>query len=351
MSSEQSTHPTKQKTPLSRRRKLQFSIFIMSFVLLALGALELLSRFHYTGRFPSGMIAHSVRDHTHRANWRGFEGAPKRGIQVEYNNLGLRESRTLAKTAPSGKRLLLVGDSIVFGYRLHQSQTMSVLMENSLGEQGKLWQVVNVGCYGYAVQDEAHWLEDLQAHLTADLVILVVCYNDFVALETKARKMPSAFSEFLDSHSALAFTVSRKWHQVQRWLATRGTRELTRIEIDQLYLVEQGGEQRAAQTVFEHTVKLEKTAKKMGARLAVVVWPGKLHFREYLESGKIPGEQKQFAKSLRKTFPGIKVLIPYSELKGYGLAETELYMDHCHPSAKGVGLFVPRLVKLVDQAL
>jgi lysophospholipase L1-like esterase len=347
---EQNQEDLQPRSPLSKKRKLQFSGLILGFLILLLGIGEIGSRIHYRGRFPSGMVPHAVRDHTHRPNWQGFEGAPKRGITVQHNNLGLREDTDLAKKFKEGKRVIVLGDSVAFGFRLPGKDTISVQLEGELDRGQAKWQTVNAGCYGYGVQDEAHWLEELEADIHADLVLLVLCYNDFCSLETKRTTVPSQFSQTLNSSSALAFSISRKWHQMQRWYELRGTRKLTRWEVHNQYLVKAGGENQAATAIFNHVVKVQKTVKKMNGRLAVVLWPGQLQFQEYLKTGKTPKEQTLFVALLKRSYPGIKVLVPYAEFKSYGTDE-DLYMDHCHPSAKGVKRFTPRLAKLVKDSL
>lgn len=350
MSTENAPAQAEVPVKLSKKRKLQFSAMMVGFVILVFGILEVSMRIHYRGRFPSGTLQHAVRNHTHRPNWQGFEGAPKRGIVVKTNNLGLREDKVLSKEFNAGKRIMVLGDSVAFGYRLHREQTISVTLEEALGKEAATWQVVNAGCYGYGVQDEGHWLKDLSADLKTDLVILIVCYNDFTQLETTPNEVSSQFVQDLNATSALAFTVSRKWHQLARWFQNRNFRKLTPEEIERKALIKDGSEDERAQKMHDHIAQIEKTTKTMGGRLAVLVWPGRIQYREYLESKKIPKEQSLLAEGLKKTFPGLQVVLPYAEFKKCGPVE-EIYMDHCHPSARGVELFTPRLVKLVKDSL
>ncbi|MDF1666447.1 MAG: SGNH/GDSL hydrolase family protein [Planctomycetota bacterium] len=350
MSTEQAPAEAEVPGKLSKKRKLQFSAMMVGFVILILGVLEVVTRIHYRGRFPSGTIEHPIRNHTHRPNWQGFEGAPKRGIVVKTNNLGLREDTVLAKKLSEGKRIMVLGDSVAFGYRLHRKQTISVKLQEALAEEKGPWEVVNAGCYGYGVQDEGHWLNELSTELKTDLVILIVCYNDFTQLETSPTEVPPDFVQSLNANSALAFSISRKWHQVARWFQTRDFRKLTPEEIERKALIKDGKEDERAQKMHDHIAKIDKTTKSMGGRLAVVVWPGRIQYREYLEDARIPKEQQQLAERLKKTFPGLQVVLPYAEFKNCGPVE-EIYMDHCHPSPRGVELFTPRLVKLVKDSL
>lgn len=350
MSSENA--PVESETPpkLSKKRKLQFSALMLGIVIVILGILELVTRVHYRGRFPSGTVAHAVRNHTHRPNWQGFEGAPKRGIIVKTNSLALREDKDLETEFSAGKRVMILGDSVAFGYRLHREQTISFQLEQALNKEKKAWQVVNAGCYGYGVQDEGHWLKELSRQLKTDLVILIVCYNDFTQLDTEPVEVPSDFVQSLNAKSALAFAASRKWHQMSRWFRTRDHRKLTPEEIERKALIKDGREEYRALIMLDHISKIEATTRAMGGRLAVLVWPGRVQYREYLQDGRVPTEQTYLAKQLKKKFPGLQVVLPYAEFKKCGTGK-EIYMDHCHPSPRGVELFTPRMVKLVEDSL
>lgn len=336
---------------LSRKRKWQFTALTLGLLLLALLGLEVICRFYYHGRFPEDMIHHSVRHHSHRPLWRGWEGPKKKKIWTQFNSLGLRSPKEY-KASFKGKRILLLGDSVVFGYRLKDQDCFSSQLQRALEQAApeQSWQCVNAGCYGYGVQDEHDWLKELSQSLKFDLVILGLCYNDFAQPTTKIDPKNSAFVQLLQDNSGLAFAVNRKFVQYRRQLKEwSGSRRRHQDPRSQKTITKAEG-RAAAQQIFEHLKATRATTDKLKVPLLLFLWPGRQQLEEYTESKTVPEEQSLLFEKWRARYPNSGALLPYEELRKAGQG-AGLYMDHCHPSVSGVSTLTPYLRELVLKSL
>jgi hypothetical protein len=110
----------------------------------------------------------------------GFLGGPDRGI-VQINSLGLRGPE-LPRAKPDGvKRVLVLGDSFVFGVGVDEPNvfTSRLAMALDAGDPRHRHEVVNMGVAGYSTDQELILFDELGPRLAPDVVVLVVCDNDF----------------------------------------------------------------------------------------------------------------------------------------------------------------------------
>lgn len=101
------------------------------------------------------------------------------GWSIRTNRFGFRDEDFTESKPPEQTRVLLLGDSYLFGHGVVQSQLFPTLMEDSLGaEQGGSWQLINTGLGSYATHEEwAHarlWAE----RLDVDAIVLLYTFND-----------------------------------------------------------------------------------------------------------------------------------------------------------------------------
>ena len=105
---------------------------------------------------------------------------PDRGA-VRINSLGLR-GKDVSRDKPAGvKRTLVFGDSFIFGVGVDEGNLFTSQLENFLNARdgSNPHQVINLGVSGYATDQEFILWEELGKTLSPDLVVLVVCDNDF----------------------------------------------------------------------------------------------------------------------------------------------------------------------------
>jgi lysophospholipase L1-like esterase len=99
------------------------------------------------------------------------------GISYATNDDGLREAYDYALEKPPGvRRVILLGDSFVFGWGLPLEHTMGHQLASLL--DGTRWEVLNMGVPGYNTTHEVSFLEDRGLKYQPDVVVLMYHPND-----------------------------------------------------------------------------------------------------------------------------------------------------------------------------
>jgi lysophospholipase L1-like esterase len=102
------------------------------------------------------------------------------GIDVRVNDFGLRGPEITAAPAPGTTRVLVLGDSVVFGQGMPESRTLSAVLERTLNERGAArWEVLNAGVQGYDTVAEARFLAAFGLALAPQRVVVGMSLNDF----------------------------------------------------------------------------------------------------------------------------------------------------------------------------
>jgi GDSL-like Lipase/Acylhydrolase family len=163
----------------SSRRGLNIALLVASgFLSLIFGeaALRLLGR----GPLPVNPVPGSFWRHDANLGWSNSPGAegvfhhPRFTINVKINPQGLRDREYTYERTPGSRRVLVIGDSFVWGYGVEQQETFPKLLE---ARQPGV-EVINAGVAGYGTDQELLWLRSEGVRYRPDLVILVMCGND-----------------------------------------------------------------------------------------------------------------------------------------------------------------------------
>jgi len=114
-----------------------------------------------------------------------FELAPNRqkkyeGVWIRTNSLGMRDSEPAPVEDDSASRIVVLGDSFTFGYRVDADSIYPSVLESRLNEESteKRLEVLNMGVSGYNTQDGARVLEHKGLLWQPDLVIVGYVLND-----------------------------------------------------------------------------------------------------------------------------------------------------------------------------
>lgn len=102
--------------------------------------------------------------------WTNAAGAP--GV----NSLGLRGAEP--RSPKPARRIVVVGDSVAYGYGLEPGQSIPARLEAVLRERGGDVEVLNGGVVAYSARQEGRWLEVHGEALDPDEVIVLYCLND-----------------------------------------------------------------------------------------------------------------------------------------------------------------------------
>ena len=102
--------------------------------------------------------------------------------QVAYtiNSKGLRDTEIGMKKPKGQFRILLLGDSIIFGQGVSFTETLVQRLERALRESGAFdsVEVINCGVAGYGPHQQRRFLEREGMTYDPDIVILGFCHND-----------------------------------------------------------------------------------------------------------------------------------------------------------------------------
>ena len=100
------------------------------------------------------------------------------GVMISTNALGFRD-REIERKQDGELRILLLGDSITFGYGVSDEETYGRKLESILtSELGRKVRTVNAGMGGFNTVQEAAFLENQAAAIDPDVVSLLYLPND-----------------------------------------------------------------------------------------------------------------------------------------------------------------------------
>lgn len=175
--------------------------------------------FHLLPYHMQGMVDHPELGYAHPQSVSYDLGKN----HVSLNSHGLRDDDIPLAKPPGERRVLVLGDSVAFGWGVSQGETFSDRMEPILrARTGTPWQVINAGVNGYNSEQEAAWLRLYGLRFQPDIVVLVYVDNDvepvFDPNATTWRRYPDwpgSLPELLERMRALSF-LFQMTHLMQR---------------------------------------------------------------------------------------------------------------------------------------
>ncbi len=100
------------------------------------------------------------------------------GILIETNELGLRDKSYPIKKEVNTKRIIVIGDSVIFGVRVNEQDTFSSVLENKLNNNSEInYEVWNAGVSCYNSVENYLQLKKLLTY-EPDMIILGFVNND-----------------------------------------------------------------------------------------------------------------------------------------------------------------------------
>lgn len=101
------------------------------------------------------------------------------GVHLRTNSLGMRDDEPLPADTPGLFRVVALGDSVTFAYRVEAEQGFCALLEQALAASplgaGRRVEVLDTGVSGYSTHDEVAALEG--KWLAFDPRLVLVCYS------------------------------------------------------------------------------------------------------------------------------------------------------------------------------
>jgi len=103
-----------------------------------------------------------------------------RGRRIVIDENRMRVSPDAAEPTPDAKRILVLGDSVAFGYRLPFDDTLGAQLQRELDARtGRPHTVLNGGVEGYNSQNQLAWLRSYGWALDPDEIVVVFNLNDY----------------------------------------------------------------------------------------------------------------------------------------------------------------------------
>lgn len=211
---------------MANRSRLLFAILLATFaailsitmaellVRLALGdmdyAMEMWKYAHVLKRVsddPEQVFTHSPATRAHLM-----------GVDVRINSHGLR-GREIDYPKPFGtRRVLMLGDSLTFGWGVTEAEVTSLVVERILNDKNprESWEVINGGVGNYNTRLEVHYLVKEGLRYAPDVVVLNYFVND-------AEPDPRYSGNFINMHSAAWVFFANRLDVLWRRLTRRGS--------------------------------------------------------------------------------------------------------------------------------
>ena len=103
------------------------------------------------------------------------------GVQVDVNELGMRDRPVSEIKAPGEFRILAMGDSVIFSVGVEADDTIPAQLEriaNASAPAGRSYRVLNMGVPSYNTLQELEQLKQTGQYLQADAAFLFIIPND-----------------------------------------------------------------------------------------------------------------------------------------------------------------------------
>ena len=99
------------------------------------------------------------------------------GVSVETNSRGFRGPETTTQKPDGMKRIMLLGDSVVFGWGVDQDHIFPALLQRSLDPTRECLEVIAFGANSWTTRTEYEFFREIGMEFEPDLLVLFVNPN------------------------------------------------------------------------------------------------------------------------------------------------------------------------------
>ncbi|HQH72938.1 MAG TPA: GDSL-type esterase/lipase family protein [bacterium] len=269
------------------------------------------------------------------------------GAPVAINAQGLRDREYPYAKTPVQKRILVLGDSVAFGYGVPARDTFAKQWEELLQAVPRPdWQIINAGVPGYTTVQEVRWFEVEGLRYQPDAVILTYVMNDpeeVHSLDANGQIAPLPADEFYRAVSdllpqpVLPFTrYSYLLKFLDRWFQYADPRwhdihdRLTRYFAQDIF--NQPGWSQCQDAIG----RLRQICHERGIFLLVVIYPTMYRLHSVDEHPFTPHYRRVLSYLEANAIPG---LLPLPDFIGQSVDAMRAYVDDPHPSRKSHQIF------------
>jgi lysophospholipase L1-like esterase len=271
-------------------------------------------------------------------------------VEYRINADGFRGPLRARPKAPGTFRILVLGDSLAFGYGVAESESFPAALEALLEERipSAAVEVVNLGVGGYNPFNEAALLADVGVSYEPDLVLVQFCINDLndprLHFDASTRLRLGAIPDAAFPDPSQRGQGSERPSRVERWcrslrlcsllddawLAWRAQApdgEALHAAMAPFETLPPGPERRWVEGLYR---EMAERSASLGAGFAVLAFP----HRGQLEEGPQAGIQQQLVTLGREQGWATVDLLPAFR-RAAAQREGPLFLDLWHPSATG----------------
>lgn len=280
----------------------------------------------------------------------GVEGTLPISGDVVYrvNADGFRDALYLRPKPENTFRVLVLGDSVAFGYGVEESATFAKVMERELAAMatGRRLEVLNLGVSGYNPYTQAALLRDVGLAYEPDLVLVQFCINDLndptlhFDVQTRLRLGSIPDAAYPDPSARRGRPsepgAAQRWCRASRlcsladdWLLAMGSQTPDEAAKRAAAVPVEGGEGPEWAWLEALYVEMAEISRSAGAHFAVLAFP----YSAQLEgSGVHPVQGRLEATGLRH---GWVTVDPLERFRAARRAGTPLFLDWWHPTVAG----------------
>lgn len=289
--------------------------------------------------------------HRMAANWSGFfpeeivQGVGRSEVPIRTNSLGLR-SAEVTEPKPAGVfRILVLGDSVTFGWGLRGEDTYPSQLASLLAtlRPNQRFEVINAGVSGYGTWQQASWLQDTGLDLQPDVIVVQTHLNDASDDLWGTLGQGAGGEGWLARHSQLA-------RLVQRVLGSAAPDNSTPCAADWKVGTDQVCWQRTEQLLDElhgEAGAAGVTAVLMPSPMRWQVEPGVRDARAWVDAARYQDVLRQYAADSGWIFVDPLPAFRKSQAENSGQS---LFLDVGHPNEAGQRLMAQEIFNALNQA-
>lgn len=248
---------------------------------------------------------------------------------IRTNALGLRGEELPPKTAGE-YRILIVGDSTIFGHGVELEKTIEKQLERRLRAAfpKRIVRVVNGGVSGYSSFQGRLFLHEIAPRVQPDVIILAYYFSDFIpdVMADKQRVPPDVLSVTLRAALSRSQIYQLLRDEIERRAGLRAERS-------------QGASMVARVSVDDYAANLRamiEETQRLGARAAMLLLDPR--------AVPIPTNQRPYRDAMTQLaaqygLPLIDMEAPFENAEH----REKLFLDDVHPSPQGDALIAERL--------
>lgn len=267
--------------------------------------------------------------HEHRPN----ADAVLMGVRVTTNDAGLRNGAVAEMKRPGSYRVMMLGDSVLFGWGVRQDETVSARLQADWQAAGRDVEVINAGDGNYNTIMEVEFFLKRLARYKPDMIVLNYFIND-------AEPVPSHATNFIERNSEAWVFYGSRLDIAKRELEV-GERMDWRDYYNGLY--DDAHNPGGWSAVVQWIKKLAVYCKDNNVRLLIINYP-ELHILKPYPFPQVTARLSALAGEL-----GVPYLNLLSAVEDQNPADLWVTKPDPHPNGRAHGLFAEAIRQWADR--